>query len=205
VAVVLTVLVLVVAGPAGYGLSRAGGRWAKLGTAVILVVQFVPPVLLVFPLYRELSLMNLLNSRIGLALVTSVLVMPLATLLFKTFFDSSPRELEEAAMIDGAGALRTFRSVVIPLSRPAIGAVAAFSLISSWNEFLFSLTFISDSPRRTLPSALYLFTSTQEYAAKTSPGRQAVYLVIPALLAVVLLGLTQRHFTAAYQGGGIKE
>lgn len=205
VAAVSTVLVLVVAGTAGYGLSRARGQWPKLATGIILVVQFVPPVLLVFPLYHELSLLNLLNSRIGLAIVTGVLVMPLATLLFKTFFDSSSRQLEEAAALDGASAFRTFRSVVIPTSRPVMGAVAAFALISSWNEFLFSITFISDAPSRTLPSSLYLLTSTQSYAAFTSPGQQAVYLVAPALLAVVLLAFTQRHFTAAFQGGGVKE
>lgn len=205
VAALVTALVLVVAGPAGYGLSRASGRWSTVVTILVVVVQFVPPVLLVFPLYRELALIGLLNSRIGLGIVTSVLSMPLSTLLFKTFFDSSPRELEEAAAIDGAGPVRIFRSVVIPISRPVIGAVAAFSLISSWNEFLFSLTFITDTASRTLPSALYLFTSTQNYAANTSPGQQAVYLVVPTVLAVALLAMTQRHFTAAYQGGGVKE
>jgi len=204
VAALVTVLVLVISGPAGYGLSRASGRWARLLTAVILIVQFIPPVLLVFPLYHELNLLDLLDSRFGLALVTSVLIMPLSTLLFKTFFDTGTRELEEAASLDGANAFRIFRSVVVPTSRPVLGTVAAFTLITSWNEFLFSLTFLNDSATRTLPSALYLFTSTQEYAAQTPPGQQAVYLVVPALLAVMLLALTQRHFTAAYQGGGVK-
>jgi multiple sugar transport system permease protein len=112
--------------------------------------------------------------------------------------------MSEAAAIDGAGTLRTLWSIAIPLSRPAFGAVAAFALINTWNEFLLATSLVTNSRLRTLPPALTQYMSSYQFASTTSPGMQAVYLLIPIFAAVVLLTLTQRHLTSAYEGGSVK-
>ena len=200
----VTVIVVAVCAFAGYGLSRAGGRIGNGLAGVLICAQLVPQILLVFPLYELLAQVHLINTRTGQIVTTAALFIPLGTLLFKVFFDRSPRELEDAAMLDGAGLLRRFWSVALRLARPAIGAVAAFTLINSWNEFLYSLTFITSNGKRTLPGALQLFVNSVGYTESTTPAMQAVYIVVPIVITALLLATTQRNIMAAYEGGALK-
>lgn len=202
----VTVIVLVLGSLAGYALARWTG-WASRSISVgYLIVQFVPAVILVFPLYSLLAKIGLLNSLTGLSLATAALSLPTAIIFFRVFFHALPREWEEAAAIDGAGPLRTFLRIITPNTRSAFGAMGAFTLIGTWNEFLIATTLVSDSSRRTFPPALQQFAATAfQYADKDlTPGVQAVYLLIPILSSALLLSLTLRHFTAAVQGGGTK-
>lgn len=204
VALATTVLVLVVGMLGGYALSRWRSRWTRAFLAVLVLLQLVPVIVLVFPLYDLLSRIHLLGSLAGLVLATSTIFLPLCTLLFKVFFDGIPRDIEESAAIDGAGTLRIFTQIVRPLSRPVMGAVAAYTLINTWNEYLLATTLISDPNKRTFPAALQQYMSSFSFKAQTTPGMQAVYLLIPIAAAIVLLALTQRHLSTAYQGGSLK-
>ena len=169
-------------------------------------MQCVPPVILVFPLYMLLAQIGMLNTLTGLTLASAALSLPTAIIFFRVFFHALPREWEEAASIDGAGPLRTFWRIIVPNTRSAFGAMGAFTLIGTWNEYLLAATLVSDASRRTFPPALQQFAATAfQYADKDlTPGVQAVYLLIPVLTSALLLSLTLRHFTAAVQGGGTK-
>lgn len=199
-----TLLVLLVSMLAGYGLSRWRSPWTRLLLVLLLVVQLVPAIVLVFPLYELLVGIGLLGTLTGLVLATSAIFLPLATLLFKVFFDGIPQEIEESAAIDGAGTIRILFQIVRPLARPVIGAVAAFTLINAWNDYLFAATLISDGAKRTFPPALQQYMSSYSFHSYATPGMQAVFLLIPIFAAIILLSLTQRHLAAAYQGGSIK-
>lgn len=204
VAVATTLLVLVISMLCGYALSRWRSRWTRAGLAVLVLLQLVPVIVLVFPLYDLLSKLHLLGTRFGLVLATSSIYLPIAALLFKVFFDGLPREVEESAALDGAGTLRILFSIVRPAARPAIGAVAAYTVINTWNEYLLSTTLISDANSRTFPAALQQYMSSYSFKAQTTPGMQAVYLLLPIAAALLLLALTQRHLATAYQGGSVK-
>jgi ABC-type glycerol-3-phosphate transport system permease component len=206
VSVTVTVIVLVTGSLAGYALARWRGWTPNITTSLLIVVQFVPQVILVFPLYGILARAHLLNSRTGLILATAAVSLPVAVLFFRVFFQGMSKDLEEAAKLDGAGSLRIFARIVAPNARPAFGAMGAFTLIGTWNEFVLALTLIQDPSRRTFPPALQQFTQLAfNYAdAKNTPGVQAVYLLIPIATSVLLLSFTVRHFTAAVQGGGVK-
>ncbi len=204
VSVATTVLVLILGMTAGYALSRWRSPLAKVGIGLVLVLQLVPVIVLVFPLYDLLAKIGLLGTLTGLVLATAALYLPICTLLFKVFFDGMPREVEEAAAIDGAGTIRVLLSIIRPSAKPVIGAVAAYTLINTWNEYLLGTTLISDLNRRTFPAALQQFMSSYSFKAQTTPGMQAVYLLIPIVAAVILLAFTQRHLATAYQGGSVK-
>lgn len=199
-----TLLVLVVAMLGGYALARWRSRWTRVGVGLLVVLQLVPVIVLVFPLYDLLAKIGLLGTLTGLVLATSSVFLPIATLLFKVFFDGLPREVEESAALDGAGTLRIVFSIVRPNARSVMGAVAAYTVINTWNEYLLSTTLISDSAERTFPAALQQYMSSYSFKAQTTPGMQAVYLLIPIVAAVLLLALTQRHLATAYQGGSVK-
>ncbi|GAA2008570.1 hypothetical protein GCM10009818_20350 [Nakamurella flavida] len=204
VSLATTLLVLVVAMLGGYALSRWRSRWAQAGLGLLVLLQLVPVIVLVFPLYDLLAKIGLLGTLTGLVLATSGLFLPIATLLFKVFFDGLPREVEESASLDGASTVRLLFSIVAPMSRPVIGAVASYTLINTWNEYLLSTTLISDLTSRTFPPALQQYMSSYSFKAQTTPGMQAVYLLLPIVAAVLLLTLTQRHLATAYQGGSVK-
>lgn len=200
----VTALVVGTGALAGYGISRITRRTSAWLMSVFGTAQLIPIIMLVFPLYELLAQVHLLNTQIGQIFATSVLFIPMSVLFFKVFFDRVPREFEEAAAIDGAGRLRIFIRVVLPMSKPAIGAIGAFAIINTWNEFLLAVTLVSGNSQRTLPPALEELMSTNQFAAANTPGMQAVYIVIPIAAALALLALTQRHIMTAYQAGGIK-
>ena len=189
---------------AGYALSRLRIRITGLLALFFVLLQLVPVIVLVFPLYEVLATVQLLGTPAGLILATSALYLPIGVIFFKIFFDGLPVDAEEAASIDGAGRFRTFISVVLPVSKPVIGAVAALTLINTWNEFLFATSLISESRSRTLPPALNQYMSSLDFIGSTSPGQQAVYLLIPVIAAAIILLSTQRLLMAAYEGGGVK-
>lgn len=199
-----TVIVVIAGALGGYALARMRARAKGTLVAFFLLLQLAPLIVLVFPLYSLLAGIHLLGSQLGLMLATTVISLPMGVLFFNVFFTDLPPEMSEAASIDGAGTLRTLFSVAIPMSRAAFGAVAAFALINTWNEFLLATSLVTNSRLRTLPPALDQYMSSYNFASTATPGAKAVYLLIPIAAAVGLLALTQRHLTSAYEGGGVK-
>lgn len=135
----------------GYGLARLNFRGSQTLTGGVLLTYILPSALLFIPLYQILTVLHLINSLWALIIAYPTFTIPFASWLLMGYFRSIPRELEESAFVDGATRLGAFWRVVLPLARPALLAVALFTLTNAWNEFLFAFVFINDNALMTLP------------------------------------------------------
>lgn len=136
-----TVLALLVAIPAAYGLARTTGRLPSLGLGLLIVLQMMPQTAIVIPMFQIFGTWDLLDSVFGVILADSALLIPFATLLLRPFFRAVPPALEEAGAIDGASVMRTFISIVLPVARNGVFTVGTLVFLLSWGEFLYSVNF----------------------------------------------------------------
>jgi multiple sugar transport system permease protein len=198
VAAMATILALLVAVPAAWSVSRnARVGWSLYG---VIATYMLPPVALAVPLYQGLAALNLLNTVQGLAFVYMTILAPFTTWLLKSGFDSIPREIENAAMIDGARLDQTIRIIILPLAAPIVATAALFAFLLAWDEFFYALLFTADQRAKTLTVAI----------ADLAGGRVADYGLIAtagvmAALPPVLIGLImQRALVSGLTQGGVK-
>ena len=150
VGVVVVLITLVIAVPAAYSLARLTGRWGEQAGILIFLVYLVPPSLLFIPLFRIVTTVNLNDTIWSLILVYPTISIPFSTWLLMGFFKSIPRDLEEAAMVDGFSRLGAFFRVVMPLSLSGVIAVIVFTFTLTLHEFVYAATFVTASDQRTL-------------------------------------------------------
>lgn len=150
IGVVVVIITLVIAVPAAYSLARLAGRWGETAGIMMFLVYLVPPTLLFIPLFRMVVALNLNDSIWSLVLVYPTISIPFSTWLLMGFFKSIPRDLEEAAMVDGHSRLMAFLKVVMPLSLSGVIAVTVFTFTLTLHEFVYAMTFISSSAQRTI-------------------------------------------------------
>jgi len=204
VAVVATAIVVVIDAMAGYALARFTFPGRGLIYDTIISMLLVPIQVTVIPLFVIFAQWHMLDSLQALILPTTANVT--GVFLMRQFFLGIPGELEEAARIDGASDLQVFSWIVVPLSRPAMAAVAALTFVSSWNNFLWPLIAISSDRARTLPVGIAQYMGAQAGTSGSAPAfgaplASAVMATAPALLAFFLL---QRYFTQGITMTGIK-
>lgn len=186
--------------PAAWVLSRYPGKKSWVLTAAIFTFM-LPPVAYALPLYRMLTRLGWLNNSLSLALVYCTIVLPFCVWLIKENIDSIPYELEESAILDGAGVARRILLVVMPLLLPALGTVALLAMIMAWDEYFYALLFTSSKEAITLPVVI----------ANLASGRQSNYNLIAAGGVIastppVLIGiLFQRALIRGLVQGGVKE
>jgi multiple sugar transport system permease protein len=191
---------LLSAAPAAYALAHFRVRGAGVVLLGILVSQMVPGIVVANALYSAYNDLGLLNSIGGLILADSTAGIPFAMLILRAFMLGIPSEVVEAAWVDGAGPIRSFVSVVLPMSRNALVTAALFTFLFTWGDFLFALTLTTTENVR--PVTLGLFTYIGSYVKDwSSVMATAVLASIPAL---VLLGVAQRYVAAGTTAGAIK-
>jgi multiple sugar transport system permease protein len=135
---------IALAAPAGYGLARFSPRGKEWAFVILLAPMMIPYQALLTPLYLDFAKFGLVNTRVGLAIVHTILQLPFSVYLMRNAFEAVPREIEEAAMIDGCSAWKRLISIFLPLSIPALVTVALFAFIASWNEFLAALIIMNE-------------------------------------------------------------
>lgn len=150
VGVVVVIITLIIAVPAAYSLARLAGSWGERAGIAIFLVYLIPPTLLFIPLFRMVVIAGLNDSLWSLILVYPTISIPFSTWLLMGFFKSIPRDLEEAAMVDGHSRLMAFLKVVMPLSLSGVIAVIVFTFTLTLHEFVYALTFINSSAARTI-------------------------------------------------------
>src|SRR5580698_2925226 len=194
------VLSTLVSSACGYGLSRFTFRGKSALVALMLITQMFPLVMLVAPMFRLLTPLGLTNSLTGLIIVYTAFNAPFATFLMQSFFDAIPRELEEAAMIDGATRFGAFRSIILPLTLPGIAATGGFVFTAAWSELLFALMLNSSSQASTFPVGLLSFVSkfSVDFGQMMAAG---VLALIPACLFFLLI---QRFLVRGLTAGAVK-
>ncbi|MFJ2172988.1 carbohydrate ABC transporter permease [Streptomyces sp. NPDC087851] len=152
VAGLVTLITVVVSTLAAYGFARGTFRGRRVLLAVTVAAIMVPPQLLVVPLFEQMLLFNLVDTYA--AVILPQVVAPMMVFILKRFFEGLPRDLEDAARIDGASEGRVFLSIVLPLSRPIVAAVAIFVFIGAWNNFMWPFIVTNDPGLMTLPVGL---------------------------------------------------
>jgi raffinose/stachyose/melibiose transport system permease protein len=163
VAIAASALVIVVAAPCAYVLARRRTRTASALTMTFVMGLGVPGQVLVIPLFVGLAHFNLVNSLTGLILVYVGLAMPFTVFLLTGFFAAVPTVLEEAAVLDGAGVLRTFLQVIVPVARGGLATAFVLQVIAAWNETLFAIVLLNGQDKVTLPVAMVNFLATEQY------------------------------------------
>ena len=186
--------------PAAYAMSRFEFAGRKLGLTALLATQMFPATMMSVPLYAIMNRLHLLNTSAGLVLVYSTTSVPFCVWMLKGYFDTIPRDLEEAALLDGASHGQIFWRVVLPLARPALAVTGLFSFMTAWNEFILAATFLDDATQFTLPVALQRFVG--EY--QTEWGHFAAGALVVSIPVMAVFFALQKHLVGGLTAGGVK-
>jgi multiple sugar transport system permease protein len=200
VATLATAGSVLVAVLAGFGVTRFDFPGRKLIASSVLFTYMFPPILLSIPLFVMLKNAGLVNSLFGLALAHVSFTLPLAMWLAIIFFEAIPIDLDEAAMIDGAGRLRTLWEIILPIATPGIVAISVFSFILSWNDYLFALVLIVDETKKTLPVGVagFVEATSVEWGLLMAGG---VLITLPVLIG---FSIAQRWLIQGLGAGAVK-
>jgi raffinose/stachyose/melibiose transport system permease protein len=195
--VVLTVFVVILS---AFGLSRLRIRGATLIFYILITGLMIPLASLIVPLTVELKQMSLLNNYLGLIGPFTAIGIPFGLLVLKGAMDNVPRELEEAAVIDGASSWRALWQVIVPIIMPSILVVAIWQFLYSWNEFFLSLVVMTDASMKTVPLLPLVF----EGPFMTDPGQLFAILTVISLVPMLVYILLQRWFVGGLMAGSLK-
>src|ERR1700730_143647 len=200
VALSSTLLGIVLASLEGFAMSRIHARILGPYNQGLLVVQMFPLILAIIPLFIFFRSLNMVNNFIPVILVYTVTQLPFATWMLRSYFDSIPKELDEAATMDGASPLRAFVQIILPLTIPGIVAVAIFSFLFSYNEFFISSIFLRDEDRMTVPVGIQSFM--QQYGTDWgSLMASATLAMVPTLILFLFI---QKFMVSGATAGAVK-
>lgn len=195
-----TAIALVLGALAAYPLARLRFRFRTFLLTGIIALAFFPTVAIIAPLFVEFRSLGLLNSYLAVILTDAVFALPLAVWILTAFFRQLPSELEDAAKIDGATTLQTFRMVIVPLAAPGVFTAGILTFIFAWNEFLFANTFLFDDAHRPVTVVIPNFATqyTTNYGAQAAA---AIAVTVPLALLVLLF---QRRIVSGLTAGAVK-
>jgi multiple sugar transport system permease protein len=193
-------LATLAAAAAGYGFSRFQFRGKYWIVGLMLITQMFPLVMIIAPIFRLLSPLGLTNSLTGLIIVYTAFNVPFASFLMQSFFDAIPKELEEAALLDGANRFAAFWRIIVPLTLPGLAATLGFVFTAAWSELLFALMLNSSSKASTFPVGLLAFVSkfSVDFGQMMAAG---VLALLPVGLFFVFI---QRHLVQGLTAGAVK-
>lgn len=200
ISIITTVAGVFLACTSAYALSRF--RFPGRTTAMLsfLVVQMFPGVLMMIPLYIIIDALGLLDQLMGLVLVYSTTAIPFCVWMLKGYFDTIPKELEEAALMDGATPALIFWRIIMPLSLPAVAVTALFSFMTAWNEFILAAVFMNNESNYTLPVGLNMFVGQHS----SEWGYFAAGAILVSLPVVALFFMLQKNLVGGLTSGGVK-
>jgi multiple sugar transport system permease protein len=196
-----TFLALVIGVPAAYGFSRLRFRGADHFASTILSFRFMPPVAVAIPVYLMINTLGLVNSYFGLILPYIAFSLPLVVWIMIGFFDEIPREIDEAALVDGLTRPMVLLRVLLPLARPGMLVAATFGVIFTWNEFLVGLYIINNSDHETIPIAASSLLTVESPVQFNIAAAVGVVTVIPTLVFSIFV---QRYIVRGLTAGAVK-
>jgi multiple sugar transport system permease protein len=194
-------LTLVLAAPAGYALAKLRPLGGGALGLFLLVAQMIPGIVMAMGFYGIFLDAGLLNSWWGLIIADSTIAVPFGVMIFTAFMSGIPGELLQAAKTDGAGPLRTFRSIVLPMSRNAVVTVSLFAFLWSWSDFVFANTLVNGGAHEPITLGIYHYigNNNQQWNAIMATA------VVASLPATVILVLAQRYVAAGVAAGAVKD
>jgi len=193
-------IVTVIAAGAGYAFSRFRFRGRYGVMFILLLTQMFPLVMLIAPIYRLMAPLGLTDNLIGLIVVYTAFNIPFASFLMQSFFDGIPKDLEEAAMIDGCSRLMALRRVILPLTLPGLGATLGFVFTAAWSELLFALMLINSDSQKTFAVGLLTFVTK----LSVDWGQMMAASVLALIPAVLFFLFIQRYLVQGLTAGAVK-
>jgi multiple sugar transport system permease protein len=199
---ITTLLALIVGSFAAYALARLRFPRKFLILAVILSISTFPPIAIAAPIFQLWNDFGLYDTRIGLIIPYLTFALPLAIYILTSFFKEIPKELEEAALVDGATYFQAFRKVVLPLAAPGLVTAGLLTAFFVWNEFLLAVTLTSSPDAFTVPVSVANFTGSQKFEVPLGTiSAASVVITIPLVLAVIIF---QKRIVAGMTAGAVK-
>jgi len=195
------VLTVALAAPAAYSLAKLRPRGGGALTFVLLVSQMIPGIIMAMGFYAIYLSLGVLNTVSGLILADTTIAVPFAVLVFTAFMSGIPNELLQAATVDGAGVLRRFWSIVMPVSRNATVTVSLFAFLWAWSDFIFASTLDGAGAQRPITLGIYHYigNNNQQWNAIMATA------VVASIPATVLLVIAQRYVAAGVTAGAVKD
>jgi multiple sugar transport system permease protein len=200
VAILSTIGTVLFSAMTAYAFARFEFKGKEVMFTVMMLVLMVPDIISIIPRFYVAKTLGLRNSLWGLIVFYIAGSVPLNTFMLRGFFESQPRELEDAMTIDGAGPFGIFFRLAMPLAAPALATVTIFSFLGNWDEYVWALTAIDDPLKRTLPVAIYSFQGQHG----TEWGLVFAAMIIALIPVVTVFLLMQKHFTGGLTTGAFK-
>ncbi|MEW6636898.1 MAG: carbohydrate ABC transporter permease [Actinomycetota bacterium] len=197
---VTTIICLFFGSIAAYAIARLRFRFKSTVMTLILAISFFPAVAIIAPLFIQFSQVGLINTYWSVIVADVVFALPLTVWILVAFFKELPRDLEEAAKVDGATTIQAFRMVIVPLAAPGVFTTAILTFIFAWNEFLFANTFLFDESTQPVTVVIPNFATvyTVDY------GAQAAAAVVVTIPLVILVLIFQRRIVSGLTAGAVK-
>ena len=196
IAVGTVVLTLLIAAPCAYALAQFRFRWISWALLAILICQMIPGIVIANALYTLYEKIGLLNSIPGLIIANAANAIPFGILIMRSFMLGVPPSIVEAARVDGAGLVRAFLSIVVPISRNSLITVGLFAFLFAWSDFIFALTLTTKG--NIVPVTLGIYTYLGAHISNWSA------VMATAMLASILLVIAQKYIAAGATGGAVK-
>jgi ABC-type glycerol-3-phosphate transport system permease component len=200
IAGVTTVVCLFFGSIAAYAIARLRFRFKSPIMTLILAISFFPAVAIIAPLFLQYSALRLIDTYWSVIISDVVFALPLTVWLLVAFFKELPKDLEEAAKVDGATTIQAFRKVIVPLAAPGVFTTAILTFIFAWNEFLFATTFLFTPD--TQPVTVVIPNFASQYT--TDYGAQAAAAVVVTVPLVILVLIFQRRIVSGLTAGAVK-
>ena len=202
VSLLTVVLTLVISLLGGYAFARFNFRGKNALFLATIAILMVPYATLLIPLYVLLNMVGLSNSLVGVALVLTMFQLPFSTFMMRIAFESIPRELDEAAMVDGCNSWTVLWKVLVPAVKPGLITVGLFAFLAAWNDFMAPLILINDSTKMTLPLAVSNLRG--QVQGVVDYGATEAGVVVLALPCILLFLILQRHYVRGFMSGAFK-
>lgn len=202
VSLLTVILTLVISLFGGYAFARFQFRGKNALFLATIAILMVPYATLLIPLYVLLNLVGLSNSLVGVALVLTMFQLPFSTFMMRIAFESIPKELDEAAMVDGCTSWSVLWKVLVPAVKPGLITVGLFAFLAAWNDFMAPLILINDSGKMTLPLAVSNLRG--QVQGVVDYGATEAGVVVLALPCILLFLILQRHYVRGFMSGAFK-
>jgi multiple sugar transport system permease protein len=202
VSLTTTALALVVGSFCAYALARLKFPAKFLLLGLVLSITTFPPIAIATPVFKLWTDLGIFNTLYGLIIPYLTFALPLAIYILVSFFKEIPKDLEEAALVDGATRFTAFRKVVIPLAAPGLATAGILTFIAAWNEFLFAVTLTSTPKARTVPAAIAFFTGSTQFEEPL--GTIAAASVVISIPLIFLVLFFQKRIVAGLTAGAVK-
>jgi multiple sugar transport system permease protein len=197
----VVILTVALSAPAAFSLAKLNPRGGQPITFIMLIAQMIPGIVMAMGFYAIFISLGITDSLIGLIVADSTIAVPFGVLIFTAFMSGIPNELIQAAKIDGAGAWRTFRSVVMPISRNSIVTVSLFAFLWAWSDFIFATTLDGGGDYQPITLGIYKYigNNNQEWNSIMATA------VVASIPATILLIVAQRYVAAGVTAGAVKD